>query len=134
MFQHTWYLFVSSCFVSKPNMMKFKPLRIWNSLKILTKNPELRTCLVKMGQIYAQIKKKNRTLSPSKLQFMYQNWITSCATNPSTSFKNSKINCRVGFSSIHIYNKESLENEVADVHRNVPWAQQAEKKSLNPGF
>ena len=31
-------------------------------------------------------------------------------------------------------NKESLENEVADVHRNIPWAQQAEKKSQLPGF
>ena len=31
-------------------------------------------------------------------------------------------------------NKESLENEVADVHLNVPWAQQAEKKSLHPGY
>ena len=30
-------------------------------------------------------------------------------------------------------NKESLENEVADVHLNVPWAQQAEKKSQLPG-
>ena len=31
-------------------------------------------------------------------------------------------------------NEESWENEVADAHLNVPWAQQAEKKSLNPGF
>ena len=30
-------------------------------------------------------------------------------------------------------NKESLENGVADVHLNVPWAHQAEKKSLYPG-
>lgn len=30
-------------------------------------------------------------------------------------------------------NEESWENEVADVHLNVPWAQQAEKKSLYPG-
>ena len=31
-------------------------------------------------------------------------------------------------------NEESSENEVADVHLNVPWAQQAEKKSLNVGY
>ena len=31
-------------------------------------------------------------------------------------------------------NEETCENEVAYVHLNVPWAQQAEKKSLNPGF
>ena len=33
-----------------------------------------------------------------------------------------------------LLNEESLENEVADVHLNVPWAQQADKKSLNPGY
>ena len=31
-------------------------------------------------------------------------------------------------------NEESSENEVANVHLNVPWAQQAEKKSLNVGY
>ena len=31
-------------------------------------------------------------------------------------------------------NEESLENEVSDVHLNVPWAQQADKKSLNVGY
>ena len=30
-------------------------------------------------------------------------------------------------------NEETFENEVADVHLNVPWVQQAEKKSLDPG-
>ena len=30
-------------------------------------------------------------------------------------------------------NEETWENEVADVHLNVPWAQQAEEKSLNVG-
>ena len=34
---------------------------------------------------------------------------------------------------LYAVNKESLENEVADVHLNVPWAQQAEKKSQVDG-
>ena len=37
--------------------------------------------------------------------------------------------------NLYIYslNEETWENEVADVHLNVPWAQQAEEKSLNVG-
>ena len=37
------------------------------------------------------------------------------------------------FSSLQAVNKESMENEVAHVHLNVPWAQQAEKKSQSDG-
>ena len=45
------------------------------------------------------------------------------------------MNAHIGsLTNILSVNKESLENEVADVHLNVPWAQQAEKKSQNPGF
>ena len=39
----------------------------------------------------------------------------------------------ISYLYIRTVNKESLENEVADVHLNVPWAQQAEEKSLNVG-
>ena len=40
----------------------------------------------------------------------------------------------ISYLYIRTVNKESLENEVADVHLNVPWAQQAEKKSQIVGF
>ena len=35
---------------------------------------------------------------------------------------------------LYTLNEETWENEVSNVHLNVPWAQQAEKKSLHPGF
>ena len=35
---------------------------------------------------------------------------------------------------LYALNEETFENEVADVHLNVPWAQQAEKKSLFVGY
>ena len=38
------------------------------------------------------------------------------------------------FSYMRTLNEETWENEVAELHLNVPWAQQAEKKSLNAGY
>ena len=63
-----------------------------------------------------------------------KSWDSSCLL----SFINilslvSKIIVKIYFVLLGAVNKESLENEVADVHRNIPWAQQAEKKSQLPG-
>ena len=48
-------------------------------------------------------------------------------------WKNKKISHKSFAEGKAALNEETCENEVAELHLNVPWAQQAEKKSLNVG-